>query len=200
MYDRTTNLTRSTSVCARVMRMCSSSDELGSPRSNWTASDCLPERNCGSHKPGTIHVFVRTQTNLTPNMVQQRRQQLFLSGQYIRRVSFIHPVSYELLQWCLPVSFVQGLSTLAITSIRFSENAIEIVVVIWGALCAFNERGATNSGCPSHQGVKVVLPAGHRAVPVTQMTSVLRVRILACSDCKANGERYLLLESLGLKS
>jgi len=34
MYDRTTNLTRSTSVCAKMIRICSSSDELGSPLSN----------------------------------------------------------------------------------------------------------------------------------------------------------------------
>ena len=39
MYERTTNLTRSTSVCTSMMRKCSSSDESGSARRSCTSSD-----------------------------------------------------------------------------------------------------------------------------------------------------------------
>jgi hypothetical protein len=38
-YDLTINLTRSISVCTSIILICSSSDEEGSPRRRWTASD-----------------------------------------------------------------------------------------------------------------------------------------------------------------
>ena len=97
---------------------CSSSEDEGSERSSWTVSDCHPGRPRNRFQPSRKHKDVLTY--LTPDVVQQPREQVFLGWENVWSVSLVHPVSDELLEWCFWLWFIW--------SGRWSLNIVVVIV------------------------------------------------------------------------